>query len=120
MTSAGTKVVVIGGDAVIGAALEALLESTGYRVQFLPEFAMDELGASLADAQLLIVVPTLSLQRWQAVLKLTSSPLSARIPVLQLLPTNGKEQRIRGYAVPWPCRVEELKRAIDHALLAQQ
>jgi len=120
MTSAGTKVVVIGGDAVIGAALEALLESAGYRVQYLPEFRMNKLGASLADAQLLIVAPALSVERWQAALKLTLSSPSATIPVLQMLPTNGKEQRIRGYAVPWPCGVEELRRAIDHVLLAQQ
>ena len=110
----------VGGDPIIGAALEALLESAGYHARFLPESVMDELGELLADSQLLVVAPDLREELRQALLRLVLSPKgSVKIAVLELLPANGEEQRFRGHAVLWPCSVEDLRRAIDATLLAQ-
>jgi hypothetical protein len=120
MASARTRIAVVGGDPVVGAALETLLEYAGYHARFLPESVMDELGDPLADSQLLIVAPDLSAERRQALLRLLLSPKGAvKIAVLELLPTDGEEQRFRGHAVLWPCSVEELRGAIDAALLAE-
>jgi len=113
-----TKVVVVGGGPVIGAALESLLESAGYRVRFLPESMMNELDELLADFELVVVAPALSAERRRALLDaVLSPPGSAKIPVLELLPANGEERHFRGGVVLWPCSVEELKRAIDALLV---
>jgi hypothetical protein len=118
MPAEHTKVVVVGGDPVIGAALESLLESAGYRVRFLPESLMYELDKLLADYELMVVAPTLSAERRRALLDVLLSQLgSTKIPVLELLPANGEERRFRGGVVLWPCSVEELKRAIDALLV---
>jgi hypothetical protein len=120
MASARTRIAVVGRDPVVGAALEALLESAGYHAWFLPESVKDELGELLADSQLLVVTPDLSAEVRHALLKLVLSPKGpVKIAVLELLPANGEEQIFGGHAVFWPCSVEELRQAIDAALLAQ-
>ena len=110
----------VGGDPVVGGALEALLESAGYHARFLPESMMDDLGELLADSQLLVVAPDLSAELQQPLLRLVLNPKRlANVAVLELLAADGEGQRFGGHAVLWPCSVEELRRAIDAALLAQ-
>lgn len=120
MSTAHTKVVIIGGDPVVGEALEVLLQAAGYRTRFLPESAMDELLSEvLADSQLLLIAPVLSAERRKALLEMMLSPTtSVNIPVLELLPANGG-QHLQEHIVLWPCSGEELKRAIDALLLNQ-
>jgi hypothetical protein len=121
MSTAHTKVAIIGGDPVIGVALEILLQAAGYHTRFLSEPEADELGGLLADSQLLVVAPTLGAERRRALLSIVSSPAtSMKIPVLELLPADA-EQRLRGGNVLlWPCSTEELRLAIEAALLAQR
>ena len=119
MTTAPTKEAIIGGDPIVGEALEVLLQAAGYRPRFLPETVMDEIlmGELLADSQLLLVAPVLSAKRRKALLEMKLSPTTpVDIPVLELLPANGG-QHLQGSTVLWPCSGEELKRAIDALLL---
>jgi hypothetical protein len=112
------KVAIVGGGPVIGPALESLLESTGYRAHFLPASVIDNIDQLLSDTDLLVLAPALSAERRKALLEaLLGQPGAQKIPVLELLPANGKEDRTQEGSVLWPCSVEELKRAID-ALLA--
>ena len=121
MPTAPTKVAIIGGDPIVGEALEVLLQAAGYRPRFLPETGMDELlmGEMFADSQLLLVAPVLSAKRRKALLEMKLSPTTpANIPVLELLPANGG-RHLQEHIVLWPCSGEELKRAIDALLFDQ-
>lgn len=121
MSTAHIKVDIVGGDPVIGEALEVLLQAAGYRARFLSEPGADELGELLADSQLLVVAPALGAGRRRALLDVVSSPaMSVKIPVLELLPADGERRLRGGHVLLWPCSTEELKRAVDAALLAQQ
>jgi hypothetical protein len=121
MSTAYTKVVIIGGDPVVGEALEVLLQAAGYRTRFLPESVIDELGELLADSQLLLVAPVLSAERRKALLGTMLGPTTpVNIPVLELLPANGGQHLQGDHVLLWPCSTEELRRAVDAALLAEQ
>jgi hypothetical protein len=49
-----------------------------------------------------------------------SSVAPVKIPIVELLSANAGEQHAQiDHTVLWPCSIEELKRAIDDALLAQ-
>jgi hypothetical protein len=120
MTTVHTKVAILGGDPVVGEALEVLLQAAGYRTRFLPESVLDDelLGELLADSQLLLVAPVLSAKRHKALLEMMQGPTTpVNIPVLQLLPANGEQHSQGVRFVLWPCSGEELKRAIDALLL---
>jgi hypothetical protein len=121
MTTVHTKVTILGGDPVVGEALEVLLQAAGYRPRFLPESAIDELpGELLAGSRLLIIAPVFSTKRRMALLETILGPTTpVNIPVLQLLPANGEHHPRGGRTLLWPCSGEELKRAID-ALLFEQ
>jgi hypothetical protein len=118
MSTDHTKVAIIGGDPVVGEALEVLLQAAGYRTWFLSESVMDDLGEELADSQLLLVAPLLSAKRRKAILELLLGPMTpVNIPVLELLPANGGHHRRGEHTLLWPCSGEELKQAIDALLL---
>ena len=114
MSTAYTKVTIVGGDPVVGEALEVLLQAAGYHTRFLPEFVMDEPDEMLADSQLVLIAPALSAKRRKAFLEMMlSSPKTVNIPVLELLPANGGQHLHAEHIVLWPCSREELKQAID-------
>ena len=114
-----TKVAIVGGDPVIGEALEVLLQAAGYRARFLSEPVADKLGELLVGSQLLVVAPTLNAECWKTLLDVVLSP-AVKVPVLELLPADG-ERHFRGeHVLLWPCSTEELRRAVDTALLSQQ
>jgi hypothetical protein len=118
MSTAHTRVTIIGGDPIVGEALEVLLQAAGYCARFLPEYVMDELGGLLADSQLLLIAPVLSAERRKDLLEIMLSPTTpVNIPVLELLPANGGQHLQGEHSVLWPCSGEELKRAIDALLL---
>jgi len=120
MTTAGARVIVVGGDPVMGRSLEALLQATGYEARFQPEPSADGLGGLLADSHLLLIAPGVSAEIRKALVDVVMDP-ATKIAVLELLPANGGEAvGIQGAdAVPWPCPLEELKQKIQKALLAQ-
>jgi hypothetical protein len=121
-TAARVKVVIVGGDPVIGRALEVLLQAAGYHTWFLSEPVVGKLEELLADSQLLLVAPALRTERRKALLNIVSGPSApVKIPVLELLLPDEGEEHIQGQrGVLWPCSMEELKRAINAVLLARE
>ena len=106
---------------MIGRSLEALLQAAGYDARFQPDLSAEELGGLLADSSLLLVAPDLSAEHRKAFLDVILHPVApVKIPILELLPANTEQHAKGNYAVRWPCLMEELKRVIDTALLAQE
>jgi hypothetical protein len=121
MSTARTRVAIVGEDPVIGKALEVLLQAAGYHARFLSEPEAGELGGLLADSQLLVVAPTLGIEHRRDLLNVVSSPAtSVKIPVLELLPVDAGQRLRGGNVLLWPCSTEELRLAIGAALLAQR
>lgn len=112
------KVAILGGDPIIGGSLGALLQSAGYRAQFLSENRVDKIDELLAGSQLVIVAPSASSEFEKALLERMSRQPALERPVLELVPVNG-EQSVREHALPWPCSLEELERTINSVLLAR-
>lgn len=114
------NVVVIGGDAIVGQALELLLGGRGHTVRFVNEDLSDEPGL-LAEAGLLILAPDLTERRREGLISLAAgaSPL-AGVPVLELVPYHLQTADGAGrIMVPWPCRAEELERYVASALAGE-
>ena len=101
-----------------GRALEALLQGVGYRtrlIEDLPERSPEQL---LEGVRLLLLAPTLSAESRETLLAEMGSMLdAANIPVLTLS-TSLKEALAGEPAfIPWPCRLEDLTKKIEAALL---
>lgn len=110
-------VAILGGNPVVGRALEFLLESTDYGVRFFSE----QLGESAelpGEVRVAIVMPALRPDRSDALITRLRSASGARVvPIIELItPPN---RRHNGHRIPvsWPCSVEELKRNIEAALV---
>jgi len=119
---ASAEVLVIGGGALVGRALELLLRSADCRVRFLDEASLGESGleeAGLLDGvRLLILAPGASAKCRKAVRALLDSrTVEAKLPVLELL-TDGRvpESGEGRFFLHWPCRTEELRRYLKVAL----
>ncbi len=110
---------IIGGDPIVGQALELLLQAAGYGARFLPEPVADKVGELLADIGLLLLAPALSAEHRDALMAgRTGTPTAAKIPILSLLSASEEAQSGEERGVLWwPCRAEELERAIEAALL---
>ncbi len=101
-----------------GRALEALLQGVGYDTRLIedpPEGMPEQL---LEGVRLLLLAPTLSAESRETLLAEMGSTLdAANIPVLALS-TSLKEAPGDGpVLVPWPCRLEDLTKKIEAALL---
>ena len=113
---AAAIIIVVGGDAVVGHALELLLRGSGYDARFetLSTFAAD--GMSL-DAGLILLAPGLDERSRETVL--TSVEVARRgggLPVVELVPATASRPG-EGHAIlPWPCRTEDLEREVEAAL----
>ena len=113
-----TKIAILGGNSVAGRALEALLQGVGYDTRLIedpPERSAEQL---LDGVRLLLLAPTLSAESREILLAEIGSTLDAtHIPVLTLS-TSLKETLAGGPAfIPWPCRLEDLTKKIEAALL---
>jgi hypothetical protein len=121
MASGQPRLVVVGGDPVIGGALEIMLQAAGCSVRFIISPDVDRLGELVGDYQMLLVAPGLSYEYRNALLDaMADSAALAKVPILELVPADGERAVQRKWAVPWPCPVEKLKRAIDVALLTRR
>jgi hypothetical protein len=114
------EVVVVGGEAVVGQALELLLGGAGHAVSFVSEHLSDE-PELLRDAGLLVLAPGLDDRRRESLLAQArgtqAGASAARVPVLELVPyLLGAAFEGGRLAVPWPCRAEELERYVAKAL----
>jgi hypothetical protein len=112
-------VVVVGGDAVVGQALELLLRSTDCSVKFLAEPYLNAPG-SLDGAQLLVLAPGLGAQKRKAILESVRSEPTMRSTSVVELASDARASQLeeRHFLVPWPCRTEDLRQQVEAALLA--
>jgi hypothetical protein len=118
LVTARTTIAILGGNSVAGRALEALLQGVGYDTRLIedpPERSPEQL---LEGVRLLLLAPTLSAESRETLLSDMGSALDvANIPVLTLS-TSLKEALAGGPAfIPWPCRLEDLTKKIEAALL---
>ena len=114
-----TMIAILGGDLLVGRALEAALRGAGYDARFLNgSFLTDE--PLDEEVRLIILAPRMSSERRKAYLgRVRGTPATAGVPVLELLAVaasrNGHEGAV--YPVAWPCPVAELEREIEAVLL---
>jgi hypothetical protein len=118
LVSAPTTIAILGGNSVAGRALEALLQGVGYDTRLIedpPERSPEQL---LERVRLLLLAPALSAESRETLLAEMGSTLeAANIPVLTLS-TSLKEALAGGPVfIPWPCRLEDLTKKIEAALL---
>jgi hypothetical protein len=115
-----TTIAVLGADTVVGSALCALLEGSGYRTTPIgshPTGVVDEL---LDGADLLLLAPRLDEGAREAFLGAMgkSSPQRAEVPVIALTTTleEGLPEKEGVIRVPWPCETKVLVERIEAAL----
>jgi hypothetical protein len=114
-----TTVAILGGNPLVGRALELLLESAGYGVRLLEEPEAFEDPDLLAGVDVLLLGRGVSDERREEFLGAMASTLeTATIPVLALSPGPAGALAAEDRLVPWPGRVEDLAREIDAVLLA--
>jgi hypothetical protein len=110
-------VVVLGGDAVVGQALELLLRDAQYSARFLAKPSLLEEPGILDGVQLVILAPGLGAV-WRGALlpSLGSILAAAKIPVLELVDDPEAVRADSKSVIPWPCRIQYLKQHIEAAL----
>ena len=115
-----TTIAILGGNAVVGRALEVLLRSVGYEVRLWledPE-AYDGPEELLEGVDVLLLGPGLDAEerREEYLRDMTGALETAAIAVLAFSPgQEGMIAQVRRL-VPWPCRVDELAREIEAVL----
>jgi hypothetical protein len=103
---------------VAGRALEALLQGVGYDTRLIEDPPASEPEDLLRGVRLLLVSPTLSDESREFLLADMKSTLdAATVPVLTL--STGLKRALGDHSsfIPWPCRLEDLTKKIDAALL---
>lgn len=111
-----SSVLIFGGNPVVGQALKLLLGSIGYDVRYLPRIALDKPGI-LDGVQLLLCAGRVDPEQRGASASFENLRAVVGIPVLELVSSTRGAQPRKENQIPWPCRMEELKRRIDAALL---
>jgi hypothetical protein len=118
-----TTIAILGADTVVGSALCALLEDSGYRTTRLdshPTGVVDEL---LDGADLLLLAPRLDEHAREAFLGAMgkSGPQGADMPVIALSTTLEEDlPETEGVIrVPWPCETRALTERIEATLAGE-
>jgi hypothetical protein len=121
-SNSSKKIAILGGDLLVSRSLEVVLRSVGYDARFLNGSFTNEPTEPLhEEVGLVIFAPRTSTERRKAYLgRLRGTPVTARIPVLELVTSseaspNGREEPVE--LAFWPCPTEELERRIEAALL---
>ena len=116
-----TTVAILGADTVVGRALCALLEGSGYRTTPLDSYPTGVVDEQLEGADLLLLTPRVDKGVREVFLGAMgkSSPQRALMPVIVLSTATedvppDKEGVIN---VPWPCETKVLVEQIEAALL---
>jgi hypothetical protein len=108
-------IAILGGNPVIGKALEALLASTDYVARFFAEYPEGD-AEGLGEAQVALVLPTPSSGRQEELIAMIrNTPSTTNLPVIELITTPSEDGH--STRLPWPCSIEDLQRAIDETLL---
>jgi hypothetical protein len=112
-----TTLAILGGNSVVGSALEVLLQGLGYDTKLIEESGMGRPEELLEGVQLLLAAPTVNTEsRERFLVRMKSTPSTAAIPVLTLSTAQRVDLANQTGIVPWPCRLEDLERAIDAAI----
>jgi hypothetical protein len=110
-------VAILGGNPVVGKALESLLESTDYGVRFISEH-LHESAELPREVRVALVMPALRPDRSDALITRLRSASGARVvPIIELITTPNGHHNGHRIHVSWPCSVEELKRNIEATLV---
>ena len=101
-----------------GRALEALLQGVGYDTRLIEDPPGSPPEEVLDGVRLLLLAPTLSPESRESLLGDMGSTLeSANIPMLTLSTTLKEAITDGPVFIPWPCRLEDLTKKIEAALL---
>jgi len=112
-------VAILGGDSVVGRALEPLLQGLGYDTLLIEESGAGKPEELLRGIQLLLAVPTADTgSRKRFLADMRSTPGMAAIPVLTLSTTITEDAAHQPGLVLWPCRLEDLRTEIEAALIS--
>jgi hypothetical protein len=114
------------GDPIVGRALVLILSGCRYDAKFLSISSLEEPKA-FGGVRLLILTPKaqLSVRCLKVLLSvLGDDKVPVKTPILELVVPSEEDYLFAGYEdrfvleAPWPCRIEELERLIEAALLA--
>ncbi len=112
-------VAILGGNPVIGKALESLLRSVDYLARFFSEYPEEE-ADPLGGARVAIILPALSRSHQEALItRIRDTPTTMNLPVIELVTTPNENGNGHVTRVPWPCGIEDLRRFIDEKLLGE-
>jgi hypothetical protein len=107
-------IAILGGNPVIGKALESLLASTEYVARFYSEYPEAD-AEPLGGARVAIILPAPSSRPQEALIaQIKNTPSTMNLPVIELTTTPIDDGQ--GILVPWPCSIEDLRRSIDETL----
>jgi hypothetical protein len=116
-----TTIAILGADTVVGSALCALLEGSGYQTTPIGSYPTGVVDDLLEGADLLLLAPRLDEDVRETFLGAMGkgAPQTADMPVIALSTTleedlPDKEEVI---SVPWPCETKVLVERIEAALL---
>jgi hypothetical protein len=116
-----TTIAILGADTVVGRALCALLEGSGYRTRPLDSHPTGVADDLLYGADLLLLTPRLDEGVREAFLGAMgkSTPQTADMPVIVLSTAVEEDlpEKERVISVPWPCETKVLIERIEEALL---
>ena len=115
-----TTIAIVGGDSLVGHALEVPLLNAGYGVRFLDKSSINGEVDIFDGVDLVLFPPRSDDEDRKAILSRlrTSTPASSgKLPVIELVAgsdetRDGEEVR----RVWWPCRMKVLRREIEAAL----
>jgi hypothetical protein len=111
-------VAILGGGSVVGRALEVLLQGLGYDALLIEDSGAGKPEDLLRGIQLLLATPTEDTEsRERFLADMRSTPGTAAIPVLTLSTAAREDLADQPGLVAWPCRLEDLKREIEAAML---
>jgi hypothetical protein len=117
-----TTIAILGADTVVGRALCALLEGSGYHTRPLGAYPTGVVDELLDGAHLLILTPRVDEGVREAFLGAMgkSTPQRASMPVIALhtaLEEEDLPEKEGVISVPWPCETKVLVERIEAALL---
>ena len=107
-------IAILGGNPVIGKALESLLASADYVARFFSEYPEGD-AEPLRGARVALLLPALSGGHQEALkAQIKNSPSTMNLPVIELTTTPIDDSQ--SILVPWPCSLEDLRRIIEETL----
>jgi hypothetical protein len=115
-----TTIVILGADTVVGRALCALLESSGYHTSPLDSYPTGVVDELLEGAHLLLLTPRVDRGVREAFLGAMgkSTPQKADMQVIVLTTAVEESPQDAGVqSVPWPCETKVLVEHIEAVLL---